>query len=125
LVEQPTVVALLRTIPDEDLLAILQAVFEVKRPNPEEDAYNQNCYFLGTASRLLASLEGESEHWKPWKIEAVAYIDHEAYPNTSSGNNGPYYGFCEGGACQNCGMAMRSNVKHGICPICGNKVYMT
>ncbi len=125
LLNQRAVVELLTTLPDEDLLAVLQAVFKVKRPNPEEDAYNQNCYFLGSASRLLASEEGEPERWEPWEIEAVAYIDRAAYPNILLDDNGPDYGFCQGGTCQSCGMTVRSNVKHGICPICGNKVYMT
>lgn len=58
----------------------------------------------------------------PWEIQAVAYRDPALWP---ADNLGPDWGFCEFGQCQECGTAVRSNVKEGICPVCGAKVRMT
>jgi hypothetical protein len=120
-VERHRIADALRSLPDEQLLAVLQEVFSFRRPNPEEDRFNQNRYFLGTSSRLLESGEGEPDKWGSWKFEAVAYIDRNHYP----AGNGPDYGLCQFGACSTCGIRVRSNVKNGVCPICSTKVSMT
>ena len=111
----------LKSLPDEQFLALLEEVFSSRRPNPEEDRFDQNRYFLGTSSRLLESDEGEPDKWGPWKFEAVAYLDRNHYP----AGNGPNYGFCQFGACSTCGIRVRSNVKNAVCPICSTKVSMT
>lgn len=106
------------SLPDEHLLEVLRQVFAERRPNPEEDAYNRNRFFLATASSLLAD---DEVTWEPWEIEAVAYPDPDHY----DGGLGPDYGFCQFGECLTCGTATRSNVKNAICPICGTSVYGT
>ena len=115
------IVDLLRMLPDEHLLAVLHEVFTTRQPNPEEQAYNQNCYFLGTASRSRADAPEHAVVWEPWEIQAVAYLDRDTYTATY----GPTWGFCQFGVCTACGTTVRSNVKRGICPICGAKVSMT
>ena len=114
------VVEQLSALTDEELRETLFEVFKVKRPNPEEDAYNRNCYFLGTASIMNDAEPNEKAKWGKPEIEAVAYIDREKY----SDGLGPDWGFCQFGHCE-CGVAVRSNYKEGICPICSSKVKMT
>jgi hypothetical protein len=111
----------LKSLPDAEFLAVLQEVFHRRQSNAEENDYNRNQYFLGTASSLRESDDGEPERWAPWSIEAVAYIDRDAYPE----GVGPDWGFCQFATCQACQMPVRSNVKNGICPVCGSKVYMS
>ncbi len=113
------VTAYLVRVPMEELLAVLQEVFEARTPNPEEAAYNRNRFFLGTASSVLGS--EERQDWGPWEIHAVAYIDRDEHPE----GLGPDWGFCEFGTCESCGTHVRSNVKRGICPVCGDRVSMT
>jgi len=120
--QQDEVVEFLKNLADEQLLAILQKVFTTKRPNQEEDRYNKNRFFLGTASSLLESEHDQPERWGDWNLEAVAYPDPAHY---GPDGLGPDWGFCEGGTCDVCHTQVRSNVKHGICPICHSKVYMT
>ncbi len=67
------------------------------------------------------SVQGPVE-WEPWKFEAVAYVDPEHY---GEGHLGPDWGFANEGKCESCGSWVRSNVKRGLCSICGSKVYMT
>lgn len=112
----------LSSLPDKDLREILFEVFKTKRPNPEEDSFNRNSFFLGTGSIDKAE-EGQPQKWEEARIHAVAYIDREYYPDDKS--NGPGEGFCQFGTCGNCGVAVRSNYKNGICPLCSSKVYMT
>jgi hypothetical protein len=111
----------LKSLPDAEFLAILQEVFRWRQPNAEENGYNRNHYFLGTASSLRESDDGEPERWASWSIEAVAYIDRDVYPEGA----GPDWGYCQFGTCQSCQIHVRSNVKNGICPICGSNVYMS
>lgn len=105
-----------------ELREILFAVFQTRRPNPEEDKYNKNRFFLGTASSLVKMDEGEPGHSEPWKIEAVAYVDKEEYGKNVLGID---WGLCQFGECQSCGVAVRSNLKYGVCPVCDNKVFMS
>ena len=65
----------LSNLPDERLVAILQRVFAVKRPAPEEAVYCRNRFYLGTAWSDLESDEGEPQRWGPWELDAVAYVD--------------------------------------------------
>ncbi|WP_223257383.1 hypothetical protein [Phormidesmis priestleyi] len=120
--ERKKIVGYLSRCSDRELRDILFAVFQVRRPNPEEDEYNKNCFFLGTASSLLENGKGEPKHWGAYKIEAIAHVDRE-----ECGENVPAidWGFCQFGECQQCGIAVRSNLKHGVCPLCGSKVYMS
>jgi hypothetical protein len=111
----------LKSLPDAEFLATLQEVFRSRQPNPEERGYTRNQYFLGTATSVRESEEGEPEVWEPWSLAAVAYRDREEYRD----GVGPDWGFCQFGTCETCQMPVRSNVKHGICPICGTKVSMT
>jgi hypothetical protein len=111
----------LLALSDADLLNVLEQVFQHRRPNPEEDHFNHNCYFLGTASQMLTSESDEPEIWGKWEHEAVAYKNRTAYPDTFEPNEG----FCQFGTCQQCSTAVRSYVKKAICPICGTPVYLT
>ncbi|WP_144405632.1 hypothetical protein [Aliterella atlantica] len=97
-------------------------MFKTRRPNPEEDKYNKNCFFLGTASSLLESSEGEAERWGTCEIAAVANVDKEVYGEDVLGID---WGFCQFGTCSSCGIGVRSNLKHGVCPTCGSKVAMS
>jgi hypothetical protein len=105
-----------------ELRKILFAVFQNRNPNPEEDEYNKNCFFLGTASSPLENDDEEPERWGTWKIEAVAYVDGEECEEDVLGTDG---GFCQFGECQFCGIPVRSDLKHGVCPVCGSKVSMS
>lgn len=109
---------------DEELIYVLQNVFAHKTPNAEEAEFNRNKYFLGTASSIMEDEQDDPAmpKWGPWQIEAVGYIDRDQYPGDDLG---PDYGFCQFGTCSNCRTHVRSNVKHAICPICDNKVYLT
>ena len=120
--ERGKIVKYLLQCSDSELREILCAVFQIRRPNLEEDEYNKNCFFLGTASSLLESKKEESEHWGTWKIEAVAYVDREEYGEDELGAD---WGFCQFGECQSCGVAVRSNLKNGVCPVCSSKVFMS
>ncbi|HEY3364325.1 MAG TPA: hypothetical protein VGK74_04675 [Symbiobacteriaceae bacterium] len=111
----------LRAIPDEEFLVILEQVFRAKQPNPEESPYNRNHYFRGIAESRLESTPGEPETWGPWSVEAVAYINRVVYPE----GTGPDWGFCQFGTCTVCGTKARSNVKSGVCPICGGEVELS
>jgi hypothetical protein len=123
--ERDKIIGYLSQCSNLELRELLFAVFQTRRPNPEEDEYNKNCFFLGTASSLLESSEGEPEHWGDWKIEAIAYVDREEPGESAEDGLEPDWGFCQFGKCQSCAMAVRSNLKHGICPICGSKVSMS
>ncbi len=111
----------LSNLPDERLVAVLRRVFAVKQPAPEEAACCRNRFYVGTAWSDLESDEGEPQRWGPWKLDAVAYVDSREYGD----DLGPDYGLCQAGSCQSCGTRVRSNVKHGLCPICGGPAYMT
>jgi hypothetical protein len=106
---------------DADFLEVLEAVFAQRRPNLEEDTYNHNRYFLGTASQERTSDSGEPEQWGSWSLEAVAYINRTIYPDGMESD----IGFCQFGTCPQCHTAVRSYVKNGYCPICRAAVYMT
>lgn len=117
--EQQAVIQYLQNIPYEQLVAVLQKVFEERRPNPEEDEYHRNKFFLAIASSWLKDYS-ETE-WEPWEIQAVAYPNRDVFRE----GFGPPGGCYQWGTCQTCNIVMRSNEKNGICPICGNEVYMT
>jgi hypothetical protein len=120
--ERDQILEYLSRCSDPELREILFAIFQTRKPNPEEDKYNRNCFFLGIASRLLENGAGEPEHWGSWEIEAVAYVDKEEYGEDVLGSE---WGFCQFGECQSCGIAVRSNLKHGVCPVCSSKVSMS
>ena len=110
----------LQTLPVEEFVAVLQQVFQNRQPAPEEATYCRNCFFLGTAWSDLESEKDEPTRWGPWTIESVAYPNQEFNVGL-----GPNYGLCQVGTCGACGIEVRSNVKQGLCPICGAEVYMT
>jgi hypothetical protein len=107
-------------LPDERLVDVLRRVFAVKQPAPEEASYCRNRFYLGTAWSNLESDEGHPQRWGQWELDAVAYVD----PAEWGGSLGPGYGLAQAGSCGTCGMRVRSNVKNGLCPICGARVYM-
>ncbi|MBW3636380.1 MAG: hypothetical protein KY445_07940 [Armatimonadetes bacterium] len=107
---------------DLELREVLFEVFQTRRPNPEEDKYSYNRFFLGTAAISDETRLGEPAAQKGRaEISAVAYIDRELCPETL----GPDWGFCQFGTCSACKTTVRSNYKNGICPVCGAKVGMT
>ena len=111
----------LRRLPVEELVAVLHDVFAARGPFPEEAAFCRNRFFLGVASSDLESGDGEPERWGPWRIEAVAFSDPSHYGKSL----GPDWGLCQSGECGDCGVGARSNVKNGICAVCGATVHMT
>lgn len=114
------VVEILRALPDEELLTVLQEVFEGRQPYPLEAAWHRSRFFLGIAGSQRESDEGKPERWAAWEIRAAAYVARDEYPE----GNGPDWGFCQHGTCPDCGTEVSSNVKLGICPICGAAVGM-
>lgn len=115
------VIEYLRQSPVEELVAVLQAVFKDRQPAPEEESFCRNRFFLGTAWSELESDEGQPHRWGPWDVDAVAYPDPDEYGESL----GPDYGLCQSGTCTGCGFEVRSNVKRGLCAICGAGVNMT
>jgi hypothetical protein len=111
----------LSELPVEELVAVLRKVFETRQPMPEEASFCRNRFFLGIAWSELLSDRGEPETWAPWRVEAVAYPDPSEYGESL----GPDYGLCQEGTCATCSVAVRSNVKHGLCPVCNSSVYMS
>ena len=55
------------------------------------------------------------------RVEAVASPDPSHYGESL----GPDWGLCQFGVCGTCGVGARSNVKNGICAVCGATVFMT
>ncbi len=109
---------------DDAFLEVLRLVFSKRIPYPEESAWHNSCYFLGIASNLLedeSDGEGGPVAWSGWSMSAAAYPDLSKYESWQ----GPEDGFAEGGQCQSCSVIVRGIVKHGICPVCGDDVYMT
>ncbi|WP_373541332.1 hypothetical protein [Chamaesiphon sp.] len=117
---QEETIKYLSALSDEELREVLFEVFQIKRPNPEEDKYNHNRFFLGTASILDESNPEQPERWGKPHLHVVADIDRSVSPSSL----GPSWGFCQFGTCE-CGVNVRSNYKQGICPICSAKVSMT
>ena len=111
----------LARLPVEELVAVLRDVFAARLPFPEEAAFCRSRFYLGTAHSDLLSDPGAAEAWGPWQTDAVAY------PNPAEWGDslGPDYGLCQAGTCMGCGTAVRSNVKGGVCPVCGAAVWMT
>jgi hypothetical protein len=120
-VDHRQLVEQLLRVPVEELVAVLRDVFDARQPWPEEAAYYRNRFFLGIASSELVSDEGEPERWGPWELDAVAYPDPAHY----GGSPRPDWGLCQSGTCVGCGAGARSNVKNGVCAICGTAVYVT
>ena len=121
--DRDEVVDYLTGLPTEQFVDVLRRVFARKQPAPEESAYCRNKYYLGTASsdQLESDNDEEPPRWGPWEHDVVAYPDPQAWGDSL----GPDYGLAQVGSCGTCGVRVRSNVKQGLCPICGGKVYMT
>lgn len=100
--------AKLQSLSDEELVAVIQDAL-ARRP-----AGNDGHLFLG-----IASEDGD------WQVEALAKpeVEHYAPSRPSEVFVGPT-GFGQEGTCT-CGFKVRSNMKHGVCSICGNPVSMT
>jgi hypothetical protein len=104
------------------LLGVLQRVFAVKRPYPDEIAWNDSRYFLGIGGRTMEDdpyHPGES-NWGAWDVHAVGYIDREIYPEGFGETE-----FAQHGQCSECGTMVSSSVKTARCPICGSRVHGT
>jgi hypothetical protein len=111
----------LRRLPVAEFVAVLRDVFDARLPCPEETAFCRNRFFLGVASSDLESDQGEPKRWGPWELEAVAYPDPAHY----GGGLGPDWGLCQSGACVGSGARACSNVKNGVCAVCGAAIDMT
>jgi hypothetical protein len=111
----------LSNLPVERLVAVFRQVLAVKVPAPEEAAFCRSRFYLGAAWSSFESDDGASQRWGSWELDAVAYVDSREYGDEF----GPNDGLCQEGSCQSCGTRVRSNVKHGICPICEGPAYMT
>jgi len=119
--ERENVVRRLEACSDEELREVFSQVFKARRPYPAEEAYHHNRYFLGVASRQLAGEPQEPERWEPAAVYAVADVDRSAYGD----GPGPDVGFSQFGTCDGCGVKVCSNLKQGLCPICGEPVSMS
>ena len=110
-------ISYLNRLPIEELVRVFEAVFRKHKPEPGEDQYYSARYCLAIASREKLD---QSEEWESAEVELVAY------PDPAKGYEaGPGWGLCQSGQCVVCGLQVRSNYKHGICPACSNSVYMT
>ncbi|MEO6811800.1 MAG: hypothetical protein ABI353_22050 [Isosphaeraceae bacterium] len=119
--ERRQLVESLSRLPVEELAAVLREVFDGSLPWPKEQSFCRNRFFLGVASSDLESDEDQAERWGRWKLEAVASPDPTHYGTQT----GPDWGLCQSGECGVCGVGARSNVKHGLCAVCGADVSMT
>ena len=73
--EKKEAVKYLSALSDEELREVLFEVFQTKRPNPEEDKFNRNCFFLSTASIFNEATSDEPERWGQPEIKVSAASD--------------------------------------------------
>ncbi|HEX4613507.1 MAG TPA: hypothetical protein VH092_35320 [Urbifossiella sp.] len=114
-------VAFLQGLPPAELVRVMQQVFAATIPFPGEATFCRSKWFLGIAHSFRRPSDmGELEEWEPWQIEVAAYHrpgDHPGGPNDLGQSSG-------GGECCG-GISHRSNIKSGVCAICGRDVGMT
>ncbi|MEO0474402.1 MAG: hypothetical protein AAF085_00335 [Planctomycetota bacterium] len=115
--KQSEVISFLNRLPIEELVQVLEKTFRERDPAPGEEAYYSARYCLAIASREKL---GQSDIWESTDIELVAYPD----PVKNNGA-GPADGLCQSGQCAECGVRVRSNCKHCVCPACSIPVYLT
>lgn len=112
-------IAFLAGLPPAELVRVMQRVFAASVPFPSEEKHCRSKWFLGIAHSWRASEPGEPLEWEPWQIEAAAYN-----PPGSPGGPHDLAQSSGGGPCCG-GISHRSNLKRGVCPICGREVGMT
>lgn len=113
-------VGYLRSLPPAQLVRVLQQVFAGSVPFTGEGAWCRSRWFLGIAHAYRESDPDEPVRWEPWRIEVAAYH----LPDLSPGGPDDLGQSSGGGGCCG-GISHRSNVKLGVCPICGGEVGMT
>lgn len=122
--DRDSLIKVLKELPDEELLAVLQRVFAGRILTGTEVPIVESHFFLGNATRLYENTPDGGQAWEPWEIHAIAYPDQAAYDEDPDWA-GFDYGFCEWAICSTCETQLRCNLKRGICPICSSKVYLT
>jgi hypothetical protein len=105
---------------DGELREVLRQVFERRMPYPEEAAYHRSRFFLGVVSSELESEPEAPERWGAYQLRAVAYADRDTYGD----DPGPD-GWAQRGTCEACGTSVCSNLRQGVCPVCGAAVRMS
>lgn len=118
LVEAQTI-AYLQSLPPAELVRVMRQVFATNVPFPSEAAFCRSRWFLGIAHAWRCSQPGAPVEWEPWQIEVAAYN-----PPDSLGGPGDLGQSSGGGGCCG-GISHRSNLKRGMCPICGREVGLT
>lgn len=122
--DRDSLVSRLRDLADEELLGVLQRVFTGRTLLGTEVPIVESHFFLGNATRLYENTPDGGQAWEPWEIHAIAYPDLAAY-DADPDWFGFDYGFSEWAICSTCGIELKCNVKHGICPVCSTKAYLT
>lgn len=102
----------------EELVATLREVLPAQQtwtstPNSRDDRL-----VLAVASK---NIDPDRADESPCTLEAVAY----PAPAECGDELGPDWGLCQDGTCPRCRIPVRSNVKRGTCPSCGESVSMT
>ena len=116
----------LSSLTDEELVAVLQNIFAGRQKAVPDPSIRSQHYFVGIAYQLDENDEvGQPPQWSNWKISVVAKPDPTDYaPDATGLFVGADWGFCQEAECS-CGYHVRSNMKRGICQICGRNVWMT
>jgi hypothetical protein len=104
-----------------ELIDVLRQVFPTRMEVEKEENIVEYRMFLGVAIKEnIGDDEDYIVEWGPWILHAVAYADEKEYGKTFTGEP-----FLQYGRCENCNIEICSHVTKALCPICGNKVYLT
>lgn len=115
--DEKKVIEYLEKCTKKDLRYILQQVFKTRSIKTEHE---ERSFFLGEAFKDFLNEPGEPK----WEFAAVAYVDTDQYAEGTRGLEGDYI-FFQHGKCDTCGIWVVSDLKGGICPVCGSKVALT
>jgi hypothetical protein len=115
----------LSALSDEELVAVFQEAFSGRPKTTAEPWIRSMHYFVGITYQYDESDDGLPPQWSSWKISVIAKPDPAEYQNDSAELFvGADWGFCQEAECS-CGYHVRSNMKCGVCQICGKNVAMT
>ncbi len=116
----------MKQLSDEELIAVIYNDLSERTPYEDESAFCKSNYFIGIGYQEDKSKIEGVQKWGEWDITSIAKPDVTEYGIPSSEIFiGVDWGFCQHGECCNCGFEVSSNMKHGICQICNEKVYMS
>jgi hypothetical protein len=120
------IAAELRDLPDEELATVFHLAVADRKLTEYPWLRGQH-YVMALAYQADESDDEATERWGQWQLAMITRPDPDHYSRAISGELilGEDLGFCQEGTCIECGADCCSNLKHGICPICGAKVFMT